>query len=422
MKKSSILPLLLSLVVLSAGCTSSEKETFADTELAYCHRQVLRTLDQLRAADGSIDHTQTPRNIPDSASEWTLRSVLTPEEWCAGFFPGILWYDYANSADTAVLSEAAAFTEPLRYLAYRPVYDHDLGFIMIGSYLQGWNSYNALYEQTRNAAYAQAAADYHAVLTAAADSLATLYNPAVGTLLSWPRNVEMFGGHNTIMDNMINLELLFWAAEHSEQRQHLYDIAVSHADTTMAYHFRPDGSSYHVAVYDPATGRHLRNCTHQGHADETMWARGQAWAIYGYTMVHHYTHEPRFLAFAQKVADIYLAQLDTTMIPYWDFSQTDYRDASAAAIVASALIELSAHADNGGCYLNAAKAMLRSLSEAPYRPGDAKPSFLRHSVGNFPAGSEIDYSINYADYYYIEALTRLKALGKQTTAQHPTRP
>lgn len=384
--------LLIFTLILLAGCALVKEDWISEAPV-YCDVQVHRTLMELRGDSGRIDYTRTPRNILDGETQWNLRSVLTPEEWTAGFFPGILWYDYENTGDTMVLREAQSFTEQLGYMARQPIYDHDLGFIMIGSYLNGYR----LTQRT----------DYKEVLLAAADSLATLYNPQVGTLLSWPRNVEMFGGHNTIMDNMINLELLLWAADNGGSSR-LRDIAVSHADTTMAYHFRPDYTSYHVAVYDPQTGDHLYNCTHQGAADSTMWARGQAWAIYGFTMMYEYTHEQRFLDFAQKVTDAYLERLpDDSLIPYWDFSKNDYRDASAACIVASALIrlaELSGKVD----YLDRAMTMLQTLSTEPYRPGDSRPAFLQHSVGNYPAGSEIDCSINYADYYYIEALTRLK--------------
>ncbi|WP_289748467.1 glycoside hydrolase family 88 protein, partial [uncultured Muribaculum sp.] len=249
----------------------------------------------------------------------------------------------------------------------------------------------------------------------AADSLATLFNPKAGTLLSWPRNIDMFGGHNTIIDNMINLELLFHAAAEAH-RPYLYDIAVKHAETTMKHHFRPDYTSYHVAVYDPESGEFLRGCTHQGLADDSMWARGQAWAIYGYTMVYRETGDTKFLDFAQKVTDVYLDRLPEDKIPYWDFNDPSIpetpRDASAAAIVASALIELSTMVDGekSVTYLDSAKKMLMSLASDSYRAPDNVPAFLMHSVGNMPAGSEIDYSIIYADYYYIEALNRLKKL------------
>lgn len=361
-------------------------------QLDYCHRQVGRTLQQLRDKDGQIDFTRSPRNILRGEKTWNLRSLLTAEEWCSGFYPGVLWMDGRQE-------EARAYTKQLEYQAYSPVYDHDLGFIMIGSYLKG-------YEATGDAHYRE-------VLLAAADTLATLYNPRVGTLLSWPRNVAMFGGHNTIIDNMINLELLLWAAENGGSPA-LRDIAIHHADTTMRYHFRPDHTCYHVAVYDPVTGQHLRNCTHQGLFDESLWSRGQAWAIYGYTMMYRYTRLQRYLDFAQQVTDVMLSVLPADRIPYWDMRDpaipNTYRDASAAAVIASALFDLSGFVggEKGQRYLDEARQMLSSLSSSRYQSRKQNPSFLLHSTGNYPAHSELDASISYADYYYIEALLKAK--------------
>ena len=386
----NFLAILVALAYLCVGTKGWAQSLDVEQQLRYCHRQVERTLKELGA---SKDYTMTPRNIGANEHHWNLRSVKTPEEWCAGFFPGILWMD----GDTA---EAAKFTQELEYLAYTPIYDHDLGFIMIGSFLKG-------YETTHNEHYKE-------VLLAAADSLATLFNPRVGTLLSWPRNVEMFGGHNTIMDNMINLELLFFSGKKEN-----YDIAVSHADTTMRYHFRPDHTINHVAVYDPVTGKHLYNCTHQGFGDNTLWSRGQAWAIYGYTMVYRYTHEERFLHFAQQVTEAYLSRLPADRIPWWDMGDPmiphSFRDASAAAVVASGLVELAQYVDAATAerYLTEARQMLATLSSADYQSREKNPAFLLHSVGNMPAGSEVDASINYADYYYLEALQRLKKWGEQ---------
>lgn len=165
---------------------------------------------------------------------------------------------------------------------------------------------------------------YRDVIIATADSLATLYNPKVGTILSWPRNIEMLGGHNTIMDNMINLEMLFWAARNGGDRR-LFDVAVSHADKTMENQFRPDYTSYHVAVYDTLTGNCIKKCTHQGYADESMWARGQAWAIYGYTVVFRETGDPKYLEFAEKLVDVYLKNLPEDYVPYWDLTHLIFR-------------------------------------------------------------------------------------------------
>lgn len=372
----------------------------ADEALAYCDAQVRRTLDELAQRDGGVDYTMMPRNIADSASHWYC-SKVTKDEWCAGFWPGILWYDYEYTNDPAIRQEAEKFTASLEYLTYEPAYDHDLGFLMFCSYGNG-------YRLTRNESYRQA-------ILRSAEALSALFNPKVGTMLSWPRNVAMFGGHNTIMDNMINLEMLFWAAKNGGDKK-LYNMAVSHADTTMKYHFRPDYTSYHVAVYDTLTGEFVKGVTHQGYDDNSMWARGQAWAIYGYTVVYRETKEPRFLDFVQKVADVYLEHLPDDYVPYWDFNDPAIpyapRDASAACVVASALLELSGYVspEKGQEYKKAAVCMLESLSSDKYRSGKSKPAFLLHSTGNYPSHSEIDAAIIYADYYYIEALMRLKQM------------
>ncbi len=394
---------LTSLALLMGACGSHSGISDINTtsQLNYCHSHVLSTLAELKeSGKGEIDHTMMPRNVAPEAHNWECRPTCA-EEWCSGFWPGVLWYDYEATGDTAVLAEADRFTRSLKTVVDAPVFDHDLGFLIHCSYGNG-------YRLTGRD-------DYRQVILAAADSLATLYNPAVGTILSWPRNVEMLGGHNTIMDNMINLEMLFWAANHGGN-PYLHDIAVKHAETTMEHHFRPDYTSYHVAVYDPETGEFLRGCTHQGYDDDSMWARGQAWAIYGYTMVYRETKDPKFLDFAQKVTDVYLDRLPEDRIPYWDFNDPDIpetpRDASAACVVASALLELSGYVEEEKCnhYKEEALAMLSSLSSDQYQSGDKNNSFLLHSTGHHPAGSEIDYSIIYADYYYIEALNRLREL------------
>ena len=371
-----------------------------DSQLNYCHQQVKKALQRLKP----YDYKMEPRNILQGQSVWNCREAKA-EEWCSGFWPGVLWMDYATTHDKEVKRAAEGYTESLAFLGSKPAYDHDLGFLVINSFLKG-------YEQTGNQ-------NYKRIALAAADTLATLFNAKVGTILSWPRHVKDFGGHNTIMDNMINLELLFWAAENGGSPL-LRDIAISHATTTMRHHFRPDGSCYHVAVYDTLTGEFLRGVTHQGYADHSMWSRGQSWAIYGYTMVYRYTHDPVFLSFAQKVADIYLKRLRETsddMVPLWDMDDPRGttgapKDASAACVVASALLELSGYLDGwrGQLYRQAAEQMLTDLSTERYQSRDKNVAFLCHSTGHHPAGSEIDASIIYADYYYIEALGRAKQI------------
>ena len=373
------------------SCTNDDNiQTLTENSLDYCISQTKRTLVELQSSEtGVIDYTMMPRNIMDSLSTWHCRKA-SKEEWCAGFWPGILWYGYEYSKDENILEHAKQFTKSLEFLSNIPAYDHDLGFLVFCSYGNG-------YRLTNNP-------EYKDVILRTADTLATLYNPNVGTLLSWPRECEPRNWpHNTIMDNMINLEMLFWAAKNGENKA-LYDIAITHADKTMECHFRGDYTSYHVAVYDTITGDLIKGVTHQGYDDSSMWARGQAWAIYGYTVVYRETKDPKYLDFVQKVTDVFISKLPDDKIPYWDFNDPNIpnspRDASAAAIVASALIELSDYVPNkqSSIYLNTAKEMLYALSSDKYSCGDDKPAFLNHSTGHMPAGSEIDASIIYADY------------------------
>lgn len=402
MIKRKTLLAALGLYLLAACTAPQQTQGPVDVEkaLSYCSEQVNRTLTELKGENGQIDYTMMPRNIMDSLTTWHCRKA-TKEEWCAGFWPGVLWYDYEYTGDEKIRAEAEKFTASLKFLAETPAYDHDLGFLVFCSYGNG-------YRLTKNPAYKE-------VILAVADSAATLFKPQVGTMLSWPREVSHFNGHNTIMDNMINLEMLFWAAKNGGNPA-LYDIAVLHADKTMQNHFRTDYTSYHVAVYDSISGDLIKGVTHQGFSDESMWARGQAWAIYGYTVMYRETQEPRYLEFVQKVTDVYLQDLPEDAIPYWDFNDpaipNALRDASAAAVVASALLELSTYLPTakGESYKDAALDMLQSLSSDCYQSGSSKSSFLLHSTGHWPAGSEIDASIIYADYYYIEALLRLKKL------------
>lgn len=388
-------------VILSSCAGEKTEKLDVDEALAYCDVQVHRALEKLEKG-GKIDYSMQPRNILSDEKYWNCRKV-SKEEWTGGFWPGILWYDYEATQNDTIRMLAEKYTESLELFSRIPAYDHDLGFLVFCSYGNG-------YRLTHNPVYRD-------VILATADSLATLFNPKVGTILSWPRNVEMLGGHNTIMDNMINLEMLFWAARNGGDRR-LFDMAVSHADKTMENQFRPDYSSYHVAVYDTVTGKCIKKCTHQGYSDDSMWARGQAWAIYGYTVVFRETGNPKYLEFVEKLVDAYMKKLPEDYVPYWDFNAPDIpdapRDASAACVVASALLEMSDFYGNGKGekYREAAEKMLCSLSSEKYQSRERNVAFLSHSTGHWPAKSEIDASIIYADYYYIEALTRLKRLNE----------
>ena len=384
---------IIGIIVLS--CSSKKVQFNVDGALDYCNNQINRTLTELG------DTAMMPRNIPDSSKHWNLVPISIGD-WTIGFWPGILWYDYENTRSEEIKKAAIHFTELLQPMTTLPAYDHDLGF-------QIFCSYGNAYRLTGDERYKQ-------VILNAADTLATLFNPVVGTILSWPREVKPRNWpHNTIIDNMMNLEILFWAAKNGGNKK-LYDIAVRHAETTMKYQFREDGGCFHVAVYDTITGNFIKGLTHQGYADSSLWARGQAWAIYGYTMVYRETHDKKFLCFAEKVSDLYLSRLGKNeFVPYWDFDAphipNEPRDASAAAITASALLELSQLEDNqekAKNYKEAAIKMLESLSSGKYQSRESKPSFLLHSTGHYPNKSEVNASINYADYYYIEALSRYK--------------
>jgi unsaturated chondroitin disaccharide hydrolase len=348
------------------------------------------------------DCTKSARNITadDQSGKWHCTNI---NDWTRGFWPGILWYDYEFTKDEDIKLQAERFSEALFPVLDNRNYTHDLGFMFFCSLSHG-------YELTHNP-------EYKKQLLRAADSLAQLYNPVVGTINSWPGMCKkMSWPHNTIIDNMINLELLFWASKNGGSQQ-LYDIAKRHAEVTMKNQFRDDYSTCHVVVYDTISGNRLAQLTHQGYADESMWARGQAWAVYGFTMAYRETSDKAFLETARNATDRFLKDIPDDYIPYWDYSAPNIpdepRDASAAAVVASALIELSQMLDDvkqAKDYLDTAEKILASLSSEKYQSREKNVAFLLHSTGHYPEGSEIDASIVYADYYYIEALSRLKKL------------
>lgn len=383
---AAVLPLLMWCTVSSCGASDT-----AMKGLDYCETQATLTLKSLPASDSF------PRSIGHNRNQWHL---VDYKDWTSGFWPGICWYLYEYSGDTLWKGAAERSCAALAPLTQQQVIDHDIGFQLYCSMGNG-------YRITGNALYKK-------LLLAAADSLATLYDARIGTILSWPRPVPgmEWPQHNTIMDNMMNLELLFWASKHGGRKE-LYDMAVSHAITTMKNQFRPDYTSYHVVVYDTLTGRKIKAVTHQGYADNSMWARGQSWAIYGFTMVFRETGNPVFLEFAQKVADVYLQRLPADRIPYWDFDDPAIpaapRDASAAAVTASALLELAGYVPDStkaADYRQQASLMLSALSSDAYRGKGANAAFLLHSTGHKPNGGEVDASIIYADYYYLEGLLR----------------
>jgi len=376
--------------------TAFAQEFNAKRNIDYCIHQAETTLKNIPA--DSVKNL--PRSIANGSGQW---QYVDYRDWCSGFWPGILWYIYGYTHNEEWKQKADKYTKELAPLSCQKGFDHDLGFMVFTSFGRG-------YMLTHNP-------EYKAVILRSADSLATLFNPKIGTILSWPQMVKKMGWpHNTIIDNMINLELLFWAAKNGGG-QRLYNIALKHAETTMHNHFRPDYSAYHVVVYDTVTGKKIKGVTHQGYADNSMWARGQSWAIYGFTMCYRETKKPEFLDFVQKVTDIYLKRLPADKIPFYDFDDPSIpnapKDASAAAVTASALIELSGYVPDkvkAKFYKQQAIAMLTALSSAKYQSRSRNSAFLLHSTGNKPINGEVDASIIYADYYYLEALLRLEKM------------
>jgi unsaturated chondroitin disaccharide hydrolase len=328
--------------------------------------------------------------------------------WTSGFYSGTLFELYDFSHDTALLNEGESRLRLLEKEQYNKG-THDLGFMMYCSFGGGLRL-------IREGVLSSPAAPDDSVLLNSARSLSTRFNPAVGCIKSWDSKPWHFP---VIIDNMMNLELLLWATRISGDSS-FRNIAVTHANTTMRNHYRPDYSAFHVVDYDSATGVIIAKKTAQGFADSSAWARGQSWGLYGFTMMYRYTHDPRYLDQAEHIAHFLLTNpnLPADKIPYWDYNAPGMprvlRDASAAAIMASALIELSHYAkpDVARTYFEAAEQIIVSLSSNMYKAtvGSNGGFLLRHSVGNLPGHTEIDVPLTYADYYFVEAMLRYRKL------------
>lgn len=394
-------PLLFAATVVTSAAGSPASD-FINENVAHAANQYRGHLDTI----DSIGHFVNPRTTLPDGSIW----YVPVDDWCSGFFPGSLWYLGELTGNQDWSRRAADYTETLDSAQYL-TWHHDVGFIIGSSYLNG-------YRLGKKEQYAP-------VVVNAAKSLATRFRPGAGVIQSW--NVdkgwqsERGWACPVIIDNMMNLEIMFEATRLTGDST-FYDIAVSHANTTMAHHFRPDFSCYHVVDYDPATGDVRHRQTAQGYADESSWARGQAWALYGYTMCYRYTGDPNYIYQAIKVCDMIFStpSMPDDLVPYWDYNApnipSEPRDASAAACTASALYELSTYLPGRG-YKELADKVVASLSSPAYRAatGENNHFLLMHSVGSIPHGHEIDVPINYADYYYLEALLRKKKLDEGCT-------
>ncbi|MBD8983351.1 MAG: glucuronyl hydrolase [Bacteroides cellulosilyticus] len=327
------------------------------------------------------------------------------KSWISGFFPGVLWYLYEDTPTEELKKYAELYT--LRVMPAKDMTStHDLGFMLYCSFGNG-------YRLTGNKSYMD-------VMKVGAESLASRYNDKVGAIKSWNSNRKW--QFPVIIDNMMNLEFLSFMALNTGNNR-FKEIADKHAKTTLSNHFRSDNSCYHVVSYDTITGIPHAKQTHQGYADNSSWARGQAWALYGYTMMYRETNNKVYLEQARKVA-LFIKNhpnLPEDKVPYWDFDAPDipkaYRDASAAAIMASAFLELSSldKSEDRIEWLKLGEQQIRSLSSPLYlaEPNTNGGFILKHSVGNFNKKSEVDVPLTYADYYYVEALLRLKRMQNE---------
>ena len=338
--------------------------------------------------------------IPSTFKNGEIDFVPT-DDWVSGFFAGTLWYMYELTGDEYWAEHAQKQTEVLDTIQYLK-WHHDVGFMIYDSYGNGLRLKNI--------------DGYKDVIINTAKSLSTRFRPGAGVIQSWnvDRGWQAERGWEcpVIIDNMMNLELLFKATEFTGDSTYA-NIAISHADQTMKNHYRPDYSTYHVVDYDLETGEVRGRCTAQGYADESAWARGQAWSIYGYTVMYRFTGDKKYLEQAEKVADFLFnnPNMPEDLVPYWDFDCPDIpdtpRDASSAAIIASALYELYWYTKTD-LYKEKADKMIESLSTPAYRAAQGTNGgfILMHSVGSIPHGSNIDVPLNYADYYFLEALIR----------------
>lgn len=322
--------------------------------------------------------------------------LVNSDDWTSGFFPGILWMLYEHSHRHKWKTAAEEFTRLMSREPYNGN-SHDVGFKVYCSYGKG-------YQLTNDAGYKRN-------IIQAAKTLASRFNSNTGCIKSWDFTRWQYP---VIIDNMMNLELLFEATKLSGDSS-FYKIAVTHANTTMKNHFRSDFSSYHVVDYDSITGKVLSKTTAQGYAPESAWARGQSWALYGFTMCYRETKDRHYLQQAEGIASFLLNHSSSSKdgIPYWDYNlpnvEEQPKDASAAAIMVAAFYELSKYSVKGKKYRMEADKVLKTLTNY-YRAamGTHHGFLLLHSTGHKPANSEVDVPIIYADYYYLEALIRSK--------------
>lgn len=390
MKRNLTLILMLCISIVLGANPLYDKEIYHKVKKALDKsvEHSMRMYESVMNDKNQFPRTTDEKGFVTSKASW----------WCSGFFPGTLWYLYEYSHDKQVCEAAVDMTERLSGEVYNKK-DHDIGFKINCSF---GNGYRLIKDD-----------DYKKQIIQAAKSLATRFNKTVGCTRSWDRKDW---GFCVIIDNMMNMELLNVASIYSGDSVFM-EMAKSHADVTMANHFRPDYSCYHVVGYDEKTGKAVQKVTHQGYADNSDWARGQAWALYGYTMMYRQTDDVRYLNHAINIGKFIKSHpnMPSDKVPYWDFDDpkipNTYRDASSAAIMASAYLELSTMLNDKELsheFFSLAEQQLKSLSTPDYfaQIGTNHNFILMHSTGNLNRGYEVDAPLSYADYYYVEAMIR----------------
>lgn len=384
--------------------------TDVDNAYAFACKQLTFAIDCANKAKKEEQNAAKRRVTPRTLHKDGSLALVHPHDWCSGFFPGSLWQVYAYTHDDYWRQQAISFTWPIEEAKWHKG-THDLGFMM-------YDSFGKAYELTGERSYKD-------VVLQSAKTLITRYSPKVKSIRSWDHNRDKWQ-YPVIIDNMMNLEMLFRATQLTGDSIY-WKVAVNHANTTLKNHFRPDYSSYHVVDYDSQTGDVRMKCTHQGYSDDSFWSRGQAWGLYGYTMSYRFTKDPAYLKQAEGIAGFFLnlPNMPEDFVPYWDMKAPEVdglkthvavqgvpRDASAAAIFASGLYELCNYvsAEKSKQYRDIADKIVTSLNDHyQAAPGTACGFLLLHSTGHLPGNSEIDVPLNYADYYYLEALARKAA-------------
>lgn len=375
--------LLIGLLIASCDSPTSSSPQQPDSQEVIDY-----TLSQLSKSIEEVSLGSYPIRTK-GIGEWELTE---PSAWTSGFFPGCLWYAFDLSSDSTFYNNAIKFTEVLEDQQFNTDH-HDVGFII-------YNSYGHAYNFTGKDSYRQ-------IILQAANSLASRYNKNVGCIQSWN------GEFQVIIDNMMNLEILFWAAKNGGG-SNLYDMAVSHAKKTIEHHLRSDGSSFHVVHFNPNTGKVTRKRTQQGYADSSSWARGQAWGIYGFTMCYRETNDVAFLNAAIKMADYFIANLPSDNVPYWDFelpedSDLMYKDASAATIALSAFLELRNYVSSDK-YNDVVNKIFNSLVNNYLSKGTSSSGIINHCAYNVNSSNPFDWDAStiWGDYYFLESLKRMK--------------